>query len=81
MNLAEKAWAGNWGWAGSWKLLDENLMKLSKAVGYVTRKKSEGHSLGVEIGTNSGIRCPSLGANFGNINVRGDQLEESLWRI
>jgi len=42
LNLAEKASAMNWGWVGSWKLLDVNLMKLSKGVGYVTgKKKSE----------------------------------------
>ena len=78
MNLAEKASAMNWGSLGSWKLLDVNLMKLSKGIGYITRKERGEHSLGVVIGSNSGIRCPTLGANLGNINVGGDQLQETL---
>ena len=63
----------NWGWLGSWKLFDVNLMKLSKRIGYVAiRKESEERSLYGGIGSNSGIRCPTLGANLGNINVRSD---------
>ena len=70
----------NWGCTGSAKALDVNLMKLSKRIGYVTKEEGEGerHSLYAGIGSNSGIRCPSLGANLGNINVRGDRLKESL---
>ena len=80
VNLAEKASAMNWGWVGSWKLLDVNRMKLSRGLVMSQESKQE-HQLGVEIGSNSGIRCPSLGADFGNINVRGDQLEECLGKI
>lgn len=77
-NLAENASAGNCALVESGRLLDVNLIKLVEDIGYFSGEKKIYHLLGVEVGPNSGIRCPSYLANVGNIDVGGDCLQKSL---
>jgi len=47
----------------------------------MSQERKAKNSLGVEIGSSGGTRCPRLGANFGNINVGSNHLQESLRMI
>jgi hypothetical protein len=76
VNLAENASALAliWAWLGSFRLTDVILIKLARRIGHLFGKKVIQHSLGVEVGSNRGIRCPLYRGNLRNIDV-ADQLQ------
>lgn len=78
MNLAENASAGNWELLASFRLIDVNLIKLTRGIGHLRRGKVIKHSLLIEVRSSSGIGCPSLRVDFRNIDGGTDRLQEGL---